>query len=114
MPIVVNFWSSTCSPCRQEMPAIAKVATKFAGRVDFIGVDTFDSPTAGASFASATGVHYPLGSDPKGTLASRYGVSGLPTTFFVSPRTQIVGMNLGALTATRLVQLLAELFHIRT
>ena len=110
-PTVVNFWSSTCPPCRQEMPAIADVAQQLTGRVGFIGVDTLDVRSAAAGFAAGTGAHYPLGFDSTGSTANRYGVSGLPTTFFITAGGQVVGMNLGAMTEPELLGLVHELFR---
>ncbi len=32
-PAVINFWSSTCGPCRHEMPALQRFATAHAGQL---------------------------------------------------------------------------------
>ncbi|HEY2551615.1 MAG TPA: redoxin domain-containing protein, partial [Streptosporangiaceae bacterium] len=38
-PIVLNFWSSSCTVCQQEEPAIARVARATRGQVRYLGVD---------------------------------------------------------------------------
>ena len=109
-PVVVNFWASWCPPCRKEMPTLAATAGRLAGKVDFVGVDTNDNRSAALAFAAKTGVTYPLAFDPHGSVASTYGVYGLPTTIFVSPRGRLLARQVGALTEGRLDQLLAEMF----
>jgi thiol-disulfide isomerase/thioredoxin len=37
-PLVVNHWSTDCIPCIAELPYLASVADRFAGKVDFVGV----------------------------------------------------------------------------
>jgi thioredoxin 1 len=33
VPVVVDFWSDTCQPCRALVPTMRKLACKYAGRV---------------------------------------------------------------------------------
>ena len=111
--LVVNFWASWCPPCRKEMPALAQVARQLKGKVDFVGLDTQDQRSAGLAFAKSTHVHYPLAFDTAQVWSS-YGVYGLPTTFFVSPKGQILGKQVGGLTKSRLLALIRQVFKIST
>jgi cytochrome c biogenesis protein CcmG, thiol:disulfide interchange protein DsbE len=111
--IVVNFWASTCSVCRHEEPAIAQVARATRGRVSFAGIDTLDSRGAARTFARRYGLTFPLAFDSRGVAASRYGVPGLPETFFLSAGGQrIIGINVGALTGPALTSILRQLYGI--
>lgn len=109
-PLIVNFWASWCAPCRQEMPALEAVARKERGRIDFLGVDANDQRGSALAFLRKTGVTYPVAFDAHATAAARYGVYGLPTTYFLSPTGQVLGHQVGALTESRLLQLLARVF----
>ena len=109
-PVVVNFWASWCPPCREEMPALAEAARRLSGRVSFVGIDSNDQRDAAVAFAAQVGVSYPLAYDPHGIVASRYGVFGLPTTYFLSAQGRIVGRQAGAMSQARLDQLLRENF----
>lgn len=111
-PLVLNFWASWCVPCRKEMPAIEAVAHRFGASVNFLGVDTNDTRSAALSFAAQTGVTYPLGFDPAATVASSYGVYGLPTTFFVSGAERLLGRQVGAMTAVGLETLIARVLGV--
>jgi len=101
--VVVNFWASDCGPCKQEMPRLQRAAQRWAGKgAAVIGIDTVDSHRAALEFARTHGITYPIGFDDVGEIASRYGVSYTPTTFFVDRRGRIVKRVLGPVPSAEL------------
>jgi cytochrome c biogenesis protein CcmG/thiol:disulfide interchange protein DsbE len=112
-PIVMNFWSSSCYPCRRETPALASEARTMGGKVTFLGIDTADRRTAAMAFIGRYQVPYQVAFDPNASAAARYGVPGLPVTFFLSPSAKtIVGENIGALTGRKLRTILRQLYGV--
>jgi thiol-disulfide isomerase/thioredoxin len=112
-PIVMNFWSSTCGPCKQETPALASVARAVGNKVTFVGIDTVDGRRQALAFVTRYKVPYPVGFDPNGTVADRFGLPGLPVTFFLSPSAKtVVGENIGALTSAKLRKILHWLYGV--
>jgi cytochrome c biogenesis protein CcmG, thiol:disulfide interchange protein DsbE len=112
-PIVLNFWSSACGPCKQETPALAGVARALGGKVTFVGIDTVDSRAKAIAFVDRYKVSYPVAFDPNATAADEYGVLGLPVTYFLSPSGKtVIGANIGALSAARLRTILRQLYHV--
>ncbi|NBO54464.1 MAG: TlpA family protein disulfide reductase, partial [Actinobacteria bacterium] len=89
-PVVVNFWFSTCEPCRREMPVLQEAHKEWEGKVDFIGVNPQDNPEAAEKFAAKYGVDYQLLLDRNGVLVSEIGVSTFPTTLFVNTAGNVV------------------------
>ncbi len=101
-PVVLVFFASWCTPCRAELPQVAGIADRAAAsggsqsRVQFIGIDVNDTPSAGSAFARRSGVRFPVGSDPTDEVAAGLlHLRGLPSTVFVSGRGRVLGTVLG-------------------
>ncbi|MCU1584987.1 MAG: hypothetical protein JWM49_1543 [Microbacteriaceae bacterium] len=99
---VINFWASSCTACVSELPALEAVYKKDGASVAMIGVDVSDLNQSGVSFASRAGATYPMASDPNGTLAGRYAITGLPYTVILDPNGKVVVRHPGAFTAEQL------------
>ena len=69
--LVVNFFASTCVPCKKEMPALQAVHERLGDDVTFIGIAVQDDPEAAQELIDQTGVSYDLGQDPTGSLFQR-------------------------------------------
>lgn len=82
-PLVVNFWYSTCAPCRKELPAFAAVHAEYGDRVRFVGINPYDTPEVNESFAAERGVRYELLRDPDGAYQSTIEIATAPFTLFV-------------------------------
>ena len=112
-PIVLNFWRSTCYVCTKETPMLASEARAVAGKVTFVGIDTFDRRSAAIAFIRRYRVPYLMAFDPNASAAARYGVPGLPVTIFLSPSGKtIVGENTGALAPRELRTILRQLYGV--
>src|SRR5258708_32297806 len=59
-PIVMNFWSSTCLPCKQETPALAGVARTRGARWPFVGIYTVNAPASAIAFITRTKIADPI------------------------------------------------------
>jgi peroxiredoxin len=112
-PLLINFWSSTCTICSQEAPAMASAYHQLGSQIEFVGIDTAEpSREAGISFATLHAMNYPLLFDGSAAVASRYDVPGLPVSFFVSRTGKLLGENFGALTVSSIDHLAHLLYGI--
>jgi cytochrome c-type biogenesis protein len=105
-PVVLNFWSSTCAPCLQEMPAFQEVAQANGDVVTVIGVDVQDTEEAGREMVGRTGVTYRNARDPQGQAFAAFGGTALPRTVLVAADGTVLDAHTGALDAAGLVDLL--------
>jgi thiol-disulfide isomerase/thioredoxin len=112
-PVVLNMWSSSCTVCKQETPAVESVARRVGGAVEFVGVDTADQTGTALRFLHRYHVTYLQLFDPDEEVGSGYGIPGLPVTVFVSGSGKVVGEYLGALNAKTLAHYLETLFAVR-
>jgi cytochrome c biogenesis protein CcmG, thiol:disulfide interchange protein DsbE len=112
-PVILNFWSTTCTICKQETRALVSVANLTRGRVVFLGIDTLDERGPAIAFARRYQIPYQLAFDPTEAAGARYGLPGLPATFFLSASTRrILGVNFGALTRSSLATIIHKLYGI--
>lgn len=83
--VVLNVLASWCAPCRDEVPALAAGARRFADRdVRFIGIAMRDDPADTRELLSDTGSEsLTVMMDPDGVAAVTLGARGVPETFVV-------------------------------
>ena len=97
-PVVMNFWASWCPPCRVEAPLMERTWRMYKNRgLIFLGVNIQDREEDALSYIREFGITFPNGPDPTGEIAIDYGVSGLPVTFFISGKGEVVRRWVGAL-----------------
>jgi cytochrome c biogenesis protein CcmG, thiol:disulfide interchange protein DsbE len=100
--LLVNFFASWCPPCKAETPLLARFYRAHRGQVAIIGVDVSDGTAAALRFVRSAGVAYPVGVDPTGRAATRWGVVAIPQTFFLNPAHYVVKRVFGAVTLAEL------------
>jgi thiol-disulfide isomerase/thioredoxin len=96
-PTVVNFFSTTCTPCITEMPALERVH-RSRKDIAFVGIDVQDQAGPGRTLVKRTGITYEALRDPPGDLLRAVGGVGLPTTILIDGRGRLVETHTGALT----------------
>jgi thiol-disulfide isomerase/thioredoxin len=109
-PVVLNFFGSWCPPCLREMPDFQAVAERYEGRVSFVGVTFSDTRPQAEAVLRRTGVTYPAAFDPENKVALAYGLTGMPTTVFISPRGKLLERAQGELNERQLTQILERLY----
>lgn len=104
-PIVLNFWSSTCPPCRSEMPEFQEVYDEVGEDVQFLMMDCVgiyigtgvETKKAALDFIEEEGLTLPVYFDSTKNGVNTYGLSSFPTTFFIDKDGNLVTYGMGAL-----------------
>lgn len=88
--IILNFWATWCSPCREEMPELSQLYSQYQNKnVVVLGV-AIDQPSAVKTFTQTTQVTYPL------LVAENEGMelgSGLGNNKDILPYTVIINTD---------------------
>jgi cytochrome c biogenesis protein CcmG/thiol:disulfide interchange protein DsbE len=106
-PVVLNFWASWCDPCRREAALLASAAKARRGRIVFLGVDVNDLNGDARRFLRAHDVPYVAVHSSQST-ADRFGLIGLPETFYLDRQGRIRDVTRGELSAAMLDRSLAR------
>ncbi len=95
--VLLNFWATWCPPCREEIPELIDLETRYKDRLQVIGI-SMDDPdeVAGVKrFSEKEGINYPIVMVSREILAEYGGVPALPTSFVVNPDGKIVQKHVG-------------------
>jgi cytochrome c biogenesis protein CcmG/thiol:disulfide interchange protein DsbE len=96
--VVVNFWASWCDPCREEAELLEMAWRREKDNgIVFLGLDYLDQEPAAKKYLDEYDITYPNGPDLRSEAARRYGIKGVPETFFISPEGEITEIVIGPL-----------------
>lgn len=94
--VLLNFWSTTCPPCRAEMPDLDSVYAEVKDKGGVVlAIDQREAPDTVSRFVAELRLTFPVGIDSDGSLFSLYGVQFLPTSFVVDKNGIIRYMKVG-------------------
>jgi cytochrome c biogenesis protein CcmG, thiol:disulfide interchange protein DsbE len=84
-PVVINFWSESCPPCRLEVPLLEQAYSQFGANGEFtlIGINQADPKDDIRTFGTQFRLTYPLLFDESNRVNETYGVTAIPTTYFI-------------------------------
>lgn len=112
-PMVLNFWASWCTPCREELPVLQAFHEKYGDQVAVVGVDYQDPRAENArELVVDSGVTYRLLADDDGELNGADplpNIQGLPLTVFVDENGRVSFLEYGEVeTVDELVAMVGE------
>jgi len=94
---IVNIFASWCVPCRDEHPLLLEVSKDT--RIRLMGINYKDQPDNARRFLGALGNPYAaIGMDTEGRAAIDWGVYGVPESFVINGKGEIIYKHVGPLT----------------
>jgi len=102
--IFLNVWATWCGPCREEMPSMQTLYDDFKNNKDFVML-AVSQDTKGRSvvapYVEKNGYHFTILLDPENKVSETYDMSGVPETFIIDRKGQIVAHHMGAFDWSR-------------
>ena len=95
--LLLNFWATWCAPCREELPALARLHGELADQgLLVVGVSVDARPELAARFARERALAFAVLGDPREEVARRFGVRAYPTTVVVDRAGRVAHRAVGA------------------
>ncbi len=92
-PLFLNVWATWCDPCREEMPSIERMYRDYRRRglrVVAISIDDAGQLPLVHEFVQEHGLTFEILHDANAQMMPQYQMLGVPQTFLISRRGQIV------------------------
>jgi len=113
--VVLNFFQSTCLPCKAEHPELVAFADQQASIADGAELYTVikdDPDDAVAAWFAEHGGSWPIVKDDDGAIATAFGVAQVPETWIIDPSGVVVSRTITTVTADFLSTKLEQLRQV--
>lgn len=112
-PIIINFWSTWCGPCQNEMPHFETMFKEYGNEVIFMIVNLTDgvSETVNSvkEFISENNFTFPVYFDTENNGAEAYGIYNIPRTICIDKNGIIIADYTGSLSEEKLLSVIDKL-----
>ena len=110
--VLVHFWADWCTHCRQEFPKIQKAYEKLNLQdFEILAVNAGQTKEHVFEIKMSFNLTFPLLVDEEAKTAEVYGVTGLPTSFFIDGNGKIRDKHIGWLTEKQILEIFNKLYE---
>lgn len=95
--IVLNFWATFCSPCREEMPALQMLWEKYSDKglvIIAVTVDQTDKKII-QGYIKKSKITFPVVLDRNANIRKQYEVNALPMTYIIGRDRKFIAKAIG-------------------
>jgi len=95
-PLIINFWASWCRPCRAELPAFNRAWAKVKDQgIQMLAINIGEEPATVYRFIQDFPIDFRILLDPKSDELNNWQMHGLPTTFILNTKGEVVYQAIG-------------------
>jgi cytochrome c biogenesis protein CcmG/thiol:disulfide interchange protein DsbE len=93
---IVDFWATWCEPCKKSFPKLQDLYVKYkASGLEMVAISEDDENNGIKDFAETYGAKFPVGWDDGKTIAGKWQIPNMPSTFIVDKTGIVRFVHLG-------------------
>ena len=96
-PLVLNFWASWCTPCKEELPLLQNTYLQNSSEIEFIGINMSEPEAVAQDVVDGFELSYLILMDDESKAADIVFIQALPTTLFFDAQGQLLSRHIGIL-----------------
>lgn len=96
--VLINFWATWCTYCDQEMPDLQALQDKYGDDLVVLLVNVQEGEEEIRTYLEKNNLTMLTVLDKKGETAGMYNVTGMPSSYFVTPDQRVIGYVAGMMT----------------
>ena len=94
--VLVDFWASWCTPCKQSFPWMSSMHQKYAAKgLRIVAINLDKDRGLADAFLDQHLAPFTVAFDPSGKTAKEYKVWGMPSSYLVGPDGTILFSRIG-------------------
>lgn len=93
--VYVDFWASWCEPCRKSFPWMDEIQARYGKNLKVIAINLDQKREDATGFLKKLNPKFTVAFDPAGKIAEAYRVKGMPSSYLIDQRGNIVSSHTG-------------------
>ncbi|MDH4275817.1 MAG: TlpA family protein disulfide reductase [Gammaproteobacteria bacterium] len=94
--VYVDFWASWCGPCRKSFPWLNQMSSRYGKKgLIVVGINLDKERALADGFLKETPAQFTIAFDPTGGTADAYQVKGMPSSFLIDKKGNIIYKHQG-------------------
>lgn len=94
--VYLDFWASWCTPCRKSFPWMNEMQAKYQAQdLVVLSVNLDANKTLAEKFLLETPAQFDIFYDPKGKIAKKFKLKGMPSSYLFNRNGKLVSAHTG-------------------
>lgn len=107
--VIVNYWGTYCAPCLEEIPDLVQFSDKHKDKAVVLGLDAGGTSVRDlVEFADENMMEYTIAPVQQTTLTAFGILSGIPTTYVVTPKGEVAARVVGIIDLSAVEQFMGQ------